>query len=87
LHSSSPEYIDPVVNALEFWSSYDVDGFYFVGLDNDSVQPYLTERLLNWRQAVAKRSSLFISPPIMGVENYVDLVHVSLDLSHAGPLR
>lgn len=75
------------MNALEFWSSYDVDGFYFVGLDNDSVQPYLTERLQNWRTAVARRGSLFISPPIMGVEKYVDLVHVSLDLTHAGPLR
>ncbi|CAB3365556.1 Hypothetical predicted protein [Cloeon dipterum] len=84
--TAGPDYIDPVINALEFWRSYDVDGFYFVGLDNETVQPHLKSRLQSWRQAVSKRH-VFIAPPILGIENLVDLVHISLDLTHGGPLR
>ncbi|XP_059471343.1 4F2 cell-surface antigen heavy chain-like [Neocloeon triangulifer] len=84
--SAGPDYIDPVVNALEFWRSCDVDGFYLVGLDNETVQPHLRTRLQRWRRAVEKKH-LFIAPPVLGVEDLIDLVHVSLDLNHGGSLR
>lgn len=88
--SRAAEKRTPIIDAIQYWVNYGVDGFFIEGLEKFYDDPLLLDNLRMWKKILGPQKVLIVSNVILekvsrsvadDILKYVDLVTVLLDSS------
>lgn len=80
-----------VTNAIRFWLSKGVDGFYIKGLEKYYNDPYLLDNVREWKHVLGKDRILIVNSKLFekmdkdlttDLKKYIDLIDVYLDITN-----
>ncbi|XP_059616802.1 alpha-amylase 3-like [Phlebotomus argentipes] len=83
--------VDPILNAMRYWLSLGVDGFYVKGLEHYVEDPYLVDNMKVWKFALGSDRILMVNKLLFDsvddevaekIKHCVDLVDVFVDVSN-----